>query len=468
MSDALIELGENRTARRVVQSLGLPIPLPQKLARNPQPWLEQPLADRDVFVHAHGELTDVLAHALAGAGANSWVSGDVGTFSEHGEAWGRPAHVLDDAEGLPKKAHALILDASGLRSPEQLRELYDFFHPRMRGLGTCGRLVVLGRPHAKIGDPAHAATQRALTGFVKSCGREVGKNGATANLVTVHEGAEDRVESVLRFLLSERSAFISGQVFECSKTIRASKEVTRTRTLDGKTALVTGAARGIGASIARTLAREGAHVVCVDIPSADALLAKVAEDIGGTVLLLDVTAEDAAEQITAAAAEHGGLDIAVHNAGVTRDKTLKNMKPALWDMTLGINLTAVANLCSEVPLNTGGRIVLLSSIAGIAGNLGQTNYSASKAGVIGLTESLGKKLARRGVAVNAVAPGFIETRLTKAIPTATREVARRMNNLSQGGLPQDIAETVAFLSSPGAHALCGQVLRVCGGNLVGA
>lgn len=468
MSDALIELGENRTARRVVQSLGLPIPLPQKLARNPGPWQDQPLADRDVFVHACGELTDVLAHALAGTGANPWVIGDLDAFSSHGEAWGRPARALGEGDEVPRKAHALILDASALRTPEQLRELYDFFHPRMRRLGTCGRLVVLGRPHHKIGDPAHAATQRALTGFVKSCGRETGKNGGTANLVTVHEGAEDRVEGVLRFLLSERSAFISGQVFECSKTVRAAKAVPRTRPLDGKTALVTGAARGIGASIARTLAREGAHVLCVDIPSADALLAKVADEIGGTVLLLDVTADDAAEQIASAAAEHGGLDIAVHNAGVTRDKTLKNMKPELWDMTLGINLTAVARLCADIPLNTGGRVVLLSSIAGIAGNMGQTNYSASKAGVIGLTESLGKKLARRGVAVNAIAPGFIETRLTKAIPTATREVARRMNNLSQGGLPQDIAETATFLASPGAHALCGQVLRVCGGNLVGA
>ena len=181
-----------------------------------------------------------------------------------------------------------------------------------------------------------------------------------------------------------------------------------------------------------------------------------------------MTSADAAAQIEAAAEPQGGLDIAVHNAGVTRDKTLKNMKPELWDMTLGINLAAVANLCEGITMNSNGRIVLLSSIAGIAGNMGQTNYSASKAGVIGLTEALGPKLARRGIAVNAIAPGFIETRLTNAIPAATREVARRLNSLSQGGLPEDIAEVATYLSSPGAAAHCGTVIRVCGGNLVGA
>jgi 3-oxoacyl-[acyl-carrier protein] reductase len=328
---------------------------------------------------------------------------------------------------------------------------------------------VLARPASKIKDPQHAATQRALLGFVKSVSREVGKNGSTANLVVVNDGAEDRLEGVLRFALSDRAAYVTGQTLHVSKTVRMGKDpLPHVRPLQGKTALVTGAARGIGKSIARSLAREGAHVILVDIPSANAPLSEVADEIGGTPLLLDVTSEDAIQVIHAAAAPHGGLDIAVHNAGVTRDKMLKNMKPELWDMTIGINLAAVANLSEGVELNSGGRIVLLSSIAGIAGNMGQTNYAASKAGVIGLCEALGPKLARKGVAVNAIAPGFIETRLTKAIPAATREVARRLNALSQGGLPQDIAEVATFLSSPQAGALCGQVIRVCGGNLVGA
>ena len=466
MADFLVDMGANKTARQVVKTLGLPIPLPQKLARKSTPWEQAPLADRDVVIHAGGDLTDALAGAVTSAGANPWVIGDLTAFEPHGEAWGRPARTADEAG--PARPYALVLDGSAMASSDDLKSLYEFFKPRLRELARCGRVVVLGRPSNKIKDVQRAGAQRALLGFVKSLAREVGKGGCTANFICVHEGAEDRLAPVLRFALGERSAFVTGQQLTVSKTVRPPGDVPTTRPLSGKCALVTGAARGIGRSIARSLAREGAHVVVVDIPPASEPLSKVADEIGGTPLLLDVTSADAAAQIAAAAEPHGGLDIAVHNAGVTRDKMLKNMKPELWDMTLGINLAAVADLCEQVTLNSNGRIVLLSSIAGIAGNVGQTNYSASKAGVIGLTEALGPKLARRGVAVNAIAPGFIETRLTKAIPAATREVARRLNCLSQGGLPEDIAEVATYLSSPGAAAHCGTVLRVCGGNLVGA
>ena len=160
----------------------------------------------------------------------------------------------------------------------------------------------------------------------------------------------------------------------------------------------------------------------------------------------------------------------VHNAGVTRDKTLAKMRPEQWDLTLAVNLDAVLKITSALDplIQDHGRLVLLSSIAGIAGNVGQTNYSASKAGVIGAVEALAPRLAERGIAVNAIAPGFIETRLTDAIPVATREIARRLCNLGQGGLPSDIAETATFLASPGAAGLTGQIVRVCGGNFVGA
>src|SRR5689334_19872197 len=128
------------------------------------------------------------------------------------------------------------------------------------------------------------------------------------------------------------------------------------------------------------------------------------------------------------------------------------MKPELWDQTIDVNLVAVAGLTGalEALMPDGGRVVCLSSIAGIAANVGQTNYSASKAGVIGYVQAVAGRLAAKGVAVNAIAPGFIETRLTDAIPVATREVARRLCNLGQGGLPVDVAEVALFLSSPGA------------------
>jgi 3-oxoacyl-[acyl-carrier protein] reductase len=169
---------------------------------------------------------------------------------------------------------------------------------------------------------------------------------------------------------------------------------------------------------------------------------------------------------------HGGVDIVVHNAGVTRDRTLGRMDEAAWDQALTINLAAVAAtteaLLRRKVLRDGGRVVCLSSIAGIAGNVGQTNYAASKAGIIGLVRHLGASLAGRGIAVNAVAPGFIETRMTAAVPLFIREAGRRLSSLGQGGLPVDVAEVITFLSSPGAAALSGSVIRVCGGGFIGA
>ena len=141
-----------------------------------------------------------------------------------------------------------------------------------------------------------------------------------------------------------------------------------------------------------------------------------------------------------------------------------------WDLVLDVNLRAVLRLHQALaPLvRDNGRIIGLSSIGGIAGNMGQTNYAATKAGMIGWVEGLAPALAPRGITINAVAPGFIETRLTAAIPVATRTIARRLANLSQGGQPEDIAETIVFLASPGASGLTGATVRVCGGNLIGA
>ncbi|MEQ1507124.1 MAG: SDR family oxidoreductase, partial [Myxococcota bacterium] len=281
---------------------------------------------------------------------------------------------------------------------------------------------------------------------------------------------EDRLEPLLRFVASPRSAYVSGQVLRVSNRVGAA-EVRATRPLAGRVVIVTGAARGIGEAIATTAAREGARVLVVDRPDDAELGAEVARAVGGAFLGLDVAAPDAPETLLQYVKDHyGQVDAIVHNAGVTRDKTLANMKPELWDLTLDVNLRAPIRLTEAlVPvLSAHARVVCLSSIAGIAGNIGQTNYSASKAGVIGLVRALGAKLADRGIAVNAVAPGFIETRLTDAIPVTTREVARRMCNLGQGGLPIDVAEVAVFLSSPGAHGLSGQTVRVCGGNYVGA
>lgn len=474
MADRLVELAANPAARKWVSRLGLPVPMPPQLVRPEGPWVERPLADRAVVVGFTGPsaLSTVLADTLARSGANPFLlHGDdaLPAFTDAGEAWGRLPVALE-GDDMPDKAHALVLDATGISELGQLRAVYDFFHPRLKRMARSGRCVVLGRPPDKIADPAASAAQRALEGFVRSLAKETGRKGTTANLVTVVEGAEDRVGPVLRFLLADRSAFVTGQPFHVSKTVRPAHDKP-VRALDGKVALVTGSARGIGRATAEQLAAEGAHVIVHDRPDDREQAAAVAGSIGGSLFLVDVTDEDAGTRLAEHIREHhGALDVLVHNAGVTRDKTHARMKPEQWDLTLDVNLQSIVRLTEQLDdvLGKQARIVCMSSIAGLAGNVGQTNYAASKAGVAGYVAALGRKVARRGIAVNAIAPGFIETRMTDAIPVATREVARRLGALSQGGLPWDIAQAVTFLASPGASALCGQTLRVCGGNFVGA
>ena len=161
----------------------------------------------------------------------------------------------------------------------------------------------------------------------------------------------------------------------------------------------------------------------------------------------------------------------VHNAGITRDKKLANMDGDRWSSVLGVNLVAPERITDELlaqkVIHDNGRIIGVASIAGIAGNLGQTNYATSKAGVIGFVDSLRDGL-KKGITVNAVAPGFIETTMTAAMPFATREVGRRLNAMSQAGLPVDVAETVAWYADPASTAVNGNVVRVCGQMMLGA
>ena len=307
---------------------------------------------------------------------------------------------------------------------------------------------------------------------MRSIGKEV-RRGATAQLVYVAPKAEDQVESTLRFLLSPKSAYVSGQVIRIDSGKAAPPEIDWERPQSGRVALVTGAARGIGEAIAEVLARDGAHVVGLDVPALQAELDAVTGRIGGSSLTVDITDEDAPRTIAAHLLDHhDGVDVVVHNAGVTRDKTLGRMSEELWRMVLDINLIAPQRIDRELfarkAVRENGRVVCVSSISGIAGNAGQTNYSTSKAGVIGIVEAFAPVLAKVGVTVNAVAPGFIETRMTAAMPIATREAGRRMNSLAQGGLPIDVAETIAWLSSPATGGVTGNVVRVCGQSFIGA
>jgi 3-oxoacyl-[acyl-carrier protein] reductase len=289
----------------------------------------------------------------------------------------------------------------------------------------------------------------------------------------VAPGAEDEVESTLRFFLSPKSAYVSGQVVRVGPAKAAAEPIDWQSPLAGKFALVTGAARGIGESIAEVLARDGAHVVGLDVPALEDELQGVVGRIGGSALTVDITDEDAPARIADHLLEHhGGVDVVVHNAGVTRDKTLGRMSQDLWDTVININLLAPQRIDRELfarqAVRDNGRVICVSSISGIAGNAGQTNYATSKAGIIGVVQAWAPELANRGATINAVAPGFIETRMTQAMPIATREAGRRMNSLAQGGLPIDVAETVAWFASPGSGGVTGNVVRVCGQSLIGA
>ncbi|MEO3758983.1 3-oxoacyl-ACP reductase [Mycobacterium sp. B14F4] len=369
----------------------------------------------------------------------------------------------------------LVYDATGITEPAGLKGLYKFFTPLLRNLGPSGRVVVVGTIPDEAGGEHERIAQRALEGFTRSLGKEL-RRGATVNLVYLSADAKPAatgLESTMRFLLSGRSAYVDGQVFRVGAGDSA-PPADWDRPLDGKVAIVTGAARGIGATIAEVFARDGAKVVCIDVEGAKEALGVTATKVGGTALALDVTAPDAVDRITEHVRDnHGGrADILVNNAGITRDKLLANMDEARWDSVVAVNLVAplalAEGLVGNGTIGEGGRIVGLSSMAGIAGNRGQTNYAATKAGMIGLTDSLSAAYADKGVTVNAVAPGFIETKMTEAIPLATREVGRRLNSLYQGGQPVDVAETIAYFASPASNAVTGNTVRVCGQAWLGA
>jgi len=469
-ADRYTELINTPIGRLVQKQIGLPAPVPLKRWSAGDPVVE----GRVLLGGAPGgRLAPALARLLASLGAEASTPLREDLRAAAAEA-GLDAGPWTPAAAATQRYGALVFDATGIAAPEQLSALRDFFSPTIRRVRRCGRLVVLGTTPTAARSASERIAQRALEGFVRSVGKEL-KAGATAQLVYVEPGAEDQLDSTLRFLLSSRSAYVDGQVIRIGAA-GAAPEVDWERPLAGRVALVTGASRGIGAAIAATLARDGAHVVGLDVPALESDLKAVVGALGGSALTLDITAEEAPRAIAAHLRRaHGGVDVVVHNAGITRDKTLGRMDEARWESVIAVNLEAVQRITdaliagrSRAVLNEGGRVVCVASIAGIAGNFGQTNYATSKAGVIGLVDAYAEPLAARGATINAVAPGFIETQMTAKIPFATREAGRRMNSLSQGGLPVDVAEAIAWFASPASTGVTGNTVRVCGQSLLGA
>ena len=276
--------------------------------------------------------------------------------------------------------------------------------------------------------------RRALEGFTRSLGKEIGR-GATVNLVHVDEGA--RLDATLRFLLSPRSAYVSGQVIRVGPGEDAP--------LAGRTR----AGHGRGARDRRGDRRRARARGRVGRP-------------GRSARRLDITAPDAPARLAEQFAD--GLDVLVHNAGITLDRTLAKMPEERWQKLMDVNLLAPERITEALlpVMRDRGRIVCVSSLSAIAGNAGQTNYATAKAGLLDLVDGLELPA---GATINAVAPGFIETAMTAAMPIGVREAGRRLNSLRQGGLPVDVAETVAWLASSGVDR---NVVRVCGQSLLGA
>jgi 3-oxoacyl-[acyl-carrier protein] reductase len=472
VSDRYLEFTQSAFGKALSGLLGLP--QPPRLRRAQGAWAERPFDGQGILLAAApaSRWSAALVTALDRGGASLRIDPQhpgLEAIKPAAQAARVTLHTEpENGEGSPSSA--IVFDASGLDSPASLRLLYDLFHPRAPRLPGNGRVVIIGCAPARADEIGAATAAAALRGFVRSLAKEVGRKGSTVNLLEVEPGGEKHLEAPLRFLLSPHSAFVTGQSLVVGAD--AAKPLALPGSLDGKVALVTGAARGIGAAIAQVLAREGARVIGLDHPSQEGALGESLAAIGGRGLALDVTAEDAALRIRdEVGREFGGLDLVVHNAGVTRDKMIRNMPPHFWDLVININLAAILRINEgllQEGLNEGARAVCISSIGGIAGNAGQTNYAATKAGVIGYVQAMAPVFAARGGAINAVAPGFIETQMTAEMPVGPREVGRRLSALSQGGLPQDIAEAVAFFGSPAAQGINGSKLRVCGQNFVGA
>ena len=440
MSDPYLNFANSGLGGWLAGALGLPKPIPLRRHQAGQPALPAPV----LASQGGGRLAASLARLEPQIGA-------VVAEGSEGQTYG-----------------ALVFDASDITTIEGARALYDTFHASIRSVAEQGRIVVVGRwPETCEGLEAQAI-QRGLEGFVRSIAKEA-KRAISANLIYLADGAEDQVDTSLGFFLSGRSAYVSGQVVRVGG---AASGLSPLSNHAGRRVLVTGASRGIGEAIARLFVAEGAEVIALDVPAAAEALDALAADSGVSTLALDITSSTAPQTVLEDARARGGYDVVVHNAGITRDKTIARMSEAQWEAVMAVNLSAPLRLTEALiaggGLRPNGRIIGVSSMSGIAGNMGQSNYAMSKAGLIGAVQHLAPRVAEAGLTMNAVAPGFIETSMTAAIPFAIREAGRRMNSMGQGGQPEDVAQTIAWLAHPASGGINGQTIRVCGQSLLGA
>ena len=460
MTDTYLDMVNSGLGKQVAGKLGLPRPVTLRRYR-----ADDDFPQGAVLVLGRGKAADAVATVLL-----EWNL-DVR----------RSAADVD-------RVGAVLLDYTEVQSPSDLGGPALELSSALRKLRPGGRVITLSRPAPGIGTgaasgtvagaeqlaPSQAAARQGVVGLLRSVAQEM-RGGVTANGVLVADGVAADAPSVvgaIRFFLSGRSAYVDGQFLTVGDD-RGDASVDWEHPVAGKVAVVTGAARGIGEQVTRTLAASGATVIPVDVPAAGDALTKLANELRVPALQLDVTDPQAGQKILdLVAGRYGRLDLVVHNAGITRDKMLANMDDAKWNSVIAVNIESQLRinetLLASDRLGAAPRIVCLASTSGVAGNRGQTNYAASKAGVIGAVAATAPLIAAKGGTINAVAPGFIESEMTAKIPAARRQISRRLNSLQQGGTPVDVAQAITFLLSDAAGGINGQTLRVCGQSMVGA
>ena len=404
MTDFLLE---NENARKLVKTLGLPIPVPEKLARAKGPYEERPLDDKNVLVCGVGELAERPRANPDEGRRHPWVVGDLRRRPRALCGTGRSLGAGSAARGAGRCAQRArastpsCFDGTGLEAPEDLRQLYEFIHPWIRRLNPSGRVVVLGRPAADAKKPVHAATRAGLEGFTRSLAKEIGGNGSIANSVFVREGrrgATRRRCFDFSCLRGRRSSAASR--FTSRPAPRARRRPRRT--CSAARSLSSLARRAESAKPRPSFSPRRARTWFVSIGLRTTRRAAKWHSASADRRCWSTSPTRTRRSRIAAELKErfGGVDIVVHNAGVTRDKTLGRMKPDAWDMAVDINLGAVIRITDRLlrdeVLRTGGRIICLSSVSGIAGNRGQTNYSASKAGIVGFVRALAAKVAQEG------------------------------------------------------------------------
>lgn len=474
--------------RGLLGRLPLPVKLPTPLQRATDTPTEAPLGGRRALLTQLRDDTDLaVALTLLRQGA-ALLSCDPGADPELlarlQQAGGRHEAWVGDLEPVLAKASARqdrrpLLVVDRLRGPQRGDAAVNDATDRLQQVGQAvcrapsgSRWILLGDQRL-ANEPAGRLLLAAALGCMRSVHKELGPSGSNAHRLVVDGAEPEAVADAVAFLLGPRAAFLTGLDLQLGPSRGAPAEPGAA--LQGKVALVTGAARGIGAAVALRLAQAGAEVWVNDVPQAErdgaATVARL-RDAGATAHFVAADCADPRGAAALAAALRGGgrLDLLVHNAGITRDRTLKKLDLGAWRKVLAVDLgsmIAVQNALDPL-MERGGAVVLMSSVMGIAGNFGQSNYTAAKAAVIELARLWSEGWQERGVRANAIAPGFILTEMTAHLPLMNKEMAKQLSSLLQPGLPVDVAELALFLGSAEGRALSGQVLRCDGGMFLGA